>query len=90
MFKNKLKVSVSEKSKMLRKEVRWQEQCHNADLLCKYIPLHIKEIVPIDDFNYVISWTDISSYEKFINDTDYKITLKLINNYDIFIEFVAL
>lgn len=91
MFKNKLVVSVrSEKSKLLRKEVGWVDQCKLTELQCKYIPRELKEIVPIDEFNYLMRWENKQSFDNFIEEPNYIYVVKVLHNYDIFVEFADL
>lgn len=71
MFKNIVNFNVDlEKSKDALKKIIWQDQCLATELMCKYIPNHVKEMVPTPE-GFVLTWDSLDSYNNFLNEPLY-------------------
>lgn len=77
------------KSKDALKKLTWQEQCLATELLCKYLPSHIREMMPVDE-GYTLTWVSIESYNSFINEPLYKQINDILDIYGITINFTSL
>lgn len=88
MYKNYVKFTIDPvKSKNIQSDFAWQEQDVISSLLCKYVPEHIKEIVPNNDV-YELRWVSDNSYIMLLNDSSFKSIRHNLLNYGIVIEFL--
>lgn len=70
----------------IRKEVPWQEQCMFSELIVKYLPKHINQMIPEDD-TVVLKWDSQDSFNRFVQEDLYDKILEILSRYDIFIEW---
>lgn len=89
MFKNYLIITTSSQSMRILPDTSWQQKDVLYKLLCDYIPIMIKEIVPMND-KYLITWKDESSYNALLSDRNYIDITKILGEYSISVKFLPM
>lgn len=89
MYKNTVIIHADCEDKL--QQLSYDINCTNRDqfydLLLDYVPLKIREIIPIDQ-GYSVAWTDKFQYEQFIDDDRYKRIILFLKDYKIRIGWV--
>ena len=71
---DKLKIS------SLFRETTWQDKDILYSLMCDYIPLSIKEIIPLNGY-YIVRWKSKDDFLYFINDKKYQLIINFLENF---------
>lgn len=90
MYKNNLKINVNQSfSKDNLINVNWEEQTIIVELINLYLPEHIREILPTNEPNtYSITWDKVESYDRFVSEDLFAKLKKLLDNFQITLEFL--
>jgi hypothetical protein len=86
MFKNLLKIDYKEKDLVtdMQGAYTWREKDIFYELLNRYIPNKIIEILPVDkDGFYIITWESFNSYQDLLIDKDYININRIFEKYEI-------
>jgi len=68
------------------KEIPWQEQCMLTELMVKYVPKHITQILP-DNELLSVEWDNEYSFKEFIQEELYLNVISIISRYGISVEW---
>ena len=87
MYKNSFKVHyMPDKIANIGKEIPWQEQCMFTELMVKYLPKHIKQMIPQEN-QLVLEWDEEESFNRFVQEDLYLNILEILSRYEVFVEW---
>jgi len=87
MFKNYLTVTVDNDPSYVLDNISWQEKDLIAQLVNRYMPGHVKEILP-EPNKFLIVWDSEDSYNKFINEPDYLHIIDILTQLHVTVQFL--